>query len=108
MLGFHVSAREFLNNPKLQDSAMVAYLRFNAKRLSTYIEQYSGKTIHGVKISKAGILAGAHLKGAGGIIEFFVRKGWYDRKDRNYLRDANGTHIASYIVKCQDFELTLI
>ena len=70
-LGFTMSADEFLANPQLQDSAMVAYMKSNARELRGVIRKYAGTTYNGVYITKAGILAGAHLVGTGGMLAFF-------------------------------------
>lgn len=98
-LGINTTRREFLADTALQDSAAVKYLKFNAKVLSQFIETYDGKTAYGIKISKGGILAGAHLTGAGGVIEFFMRKGKYK------TTDANGVHVSKYIKQFSSYQL---
>jgi hypothetical protein len=59
------SRSEFLNNPRLQEKAFKALLSINKAQLSAEIEKFEGKIINGVKITESGILAAAHLGGAG-------------------------------------------
>jgi hypothetical protein len=62
-LGISVSKTEFLSNPQLQDSAMVALLIHNRILLKKYIDKYDGNDINGNIITESGILAAAHLIG---------------------------------------------
>lgn len=98
-LGFKVSKHEFLNNPELQEKAMYTLLKHNRKQLKKYIRKYNGKVIHGVYITESGILAAAHLGGAGNVRRFF-KKG-YD------FKDGYGTTLTSYIQKFNDYQLEL-
>ena len=56
-LGFEVTRKEFLNNPQLQEEAMMALLLHNKEKLQNYIDLFDGKTINGMYISESGILA---------------------------------------------------
>lgn len=95
-LGFRVSSKEFLNNKHIQDTVMLRYMRVNHRELSWYIKRYSGKVVHGVKITRAGILAGAHFAGSEGVKRFFS----------GYVTsDANGTTITKYMSKFSNFNL---
>ena len=78
-LGYKVSKEEFLNNPELQEQAMLDLLKHNKKKLKRFIDKYEGKTVHGIYITESGILAAAHLAGQGNVRKFF-RKG-YEFKD---------------------------
>jgi hypothetical protein len=84
-----VSNREFLANASLQEEAMYALLSHNKRILRRQIELYDGKTINGIYITESGILAAAHLAGAGNVKKFF-RKGYE-------FRDGNGTKLTSYL-----------
>jgi hypothetical protein len=45
----------------------------NYKSLKRYIDKYDGKVVHGIRITKSGILAAAHLGGAGNVSRWFRR-----------------------------------
>ena len=96
-LGYDVTKKEFLDNPELQEEAMLALMEHNRKILSRYINQYRGKMINGVQITESGILAAAHLAGPGNVRKFF-RLGYefrdgYGTKMTTYMRMFNYYHI---------------
>lgn len=93
-----VTQQQFLARPSLQDSVMIANMKYNERILKKYIKKYDNKTVHGVKITRAGILAGAQF-GAGPVIEFFDRKGKYS------LTDGNGVHVSYYMKKFSKYKL---
>jgi hypothetical protein len=95
-LGYNRSASEFLNNKQLQDTMMVKYLNTNYEILKPYIKRYNNKTFKGVRITTAGVLAAAHLGGAGSVID------WFKNSDPNGLVDANGTSIRMYMIEFGD------
>ena len=64
-LGFKVTKQEFLNNPQLQEEAMMALLLHNKEKLQNYIDVFDGQTINGMYISESGILMINHLGGQG-------------------------------------------
>lgn len=99
-LGFKMSAEEFLANPNLQDSAMIAYMKMNSRELRGVIRKYSGTTYNGVYITKAGILAGAHLVGSPGVLAFF----YPDRYNYKTV-DGNGVHVSQYMTKFAGYDL---
>lgn len=98
-LGFNVSNEEFLNNPKLQDSVMITYLRDNNRTLLPIITRYEGKVFKGVAITRAGVLAAAHLAGAGGVKNYFASD------DLDGRRDGNGTSVRDYITHFNNYPL---
>ena len=81
----------FLNSPELQEKAFVALLAKNKWELKKEIEKHEGTIINGIRITESGILAAAHLGGAGSVKKFFRHNG-----KRNF-RDAYGTSITSYM-----------
>lgn len=102
----HITRAKFLKNPKifpdsLQDWAVIQLATINHKMLAKQINinEYVGKQIRGVKVTKGGILAAAHLIG------------WYDCY--NYLstwgkfnpKDGNGTSATDYMKKFQDKDI---
>jgi len=97
VLGFRVTQHQFLNNRQIQDTVMLRYMKVNHRELSWYIRRYSGKVVNGVKITRAGILAGAHFAGSEGVKAFF--------RDGYNRTDANGTSVAKYMSKFSNFHL---
>ena len=65
----------FLNNPKMQEKAFVALISKNKWELKDEINRYSGKIVGGVKVTESGILAAAHLGGAGSVKRFLHTNG---------------------------------
>ena len=98
-LGFDVTREEFLNNPQLQEEAMLALLNHNKKKLQPYIDIYDGKTINGMYISESGILAAAHLGGQGSVKRYF--------RNGKVFKDANGTKITSYMKQFSGYDIRL-
>ena len=96
-IGIHDSLT-FLNSPKLQEKAFVALLSKNKWELKDEIEKYSGKIISGVKVTESGILAAAHLGGAGSVKRFLNSNGAKKCKD-NY-----GTSVKTYIREFGGYE----
>lgn len=97
-LGFKdISNREFLENESIQEEAMYALLNHNKRILRRQIQKYHGETIHGVYITESGILAAAHLAGAGNVRKFF-RKGYE-------FKDGNGTKMTSYLILFSGYKL---
>lgn len=91
---------EFLNNPALQEKAFVAYVQKNKWILRREIKKYVGKTIGGVKITESGILAAAHLGGAGAVQDYLRSNGQIS------FTDGYGTNIKSYLKEFANYDLT--
>jgi len=67
-LGYkHISNKQFLSNPKIQEEAMVKLLKHNKYILRREIRKYCGTQKHGVYITESGLLAAAHLAGPGNV-----------------------------------------
>ena len=99
-IGFKdVTNREFLANPSIQEEAMLVLLKRNKRTLRREIKKYVGQTVNGVYITESGLLAAAHLAGAGNVRRFF-RKGYE-------FEDGNGTKMTSYMIKFADYDLNL-
>ena len=88
-LDIDVSKRKFLSSPVLQEEAMDRLLIANHKNLKRFIRKYEGKVVHGVLVTESGVLAAAHLGGAGN-----VRKWFRSGED---FKDGNGTPITKYM-----------
>jgi hypothetical protein len=98
-LGYKVTRKEFLSNPMLQEEAMLKLLKANKHTLRRQIKKYDGKLVNGVLVTESGLLAAAHLVGAG-----TVRK-WV-RNGKNYT-DGNGVDLTSYLVKFNGYYLDI-
>ena len=98
-LGFKVTKQEFLNNPQLQEEAMMALLLHNKEKLQKYIDVFDGQTVNGMLITESGILAAAHLGGQGSVKRYF--------KNGKVFRDGNGTKITSYMHKFSGYDIKL-
>ena len=81
----------FLKNPELQEKAFIALCKVNKWILRKDIKRSVGKTINGIKISESGILAAAHLSGAGNVKKFLRSNG------SERFSDAYGASIQSYL-----------
>ena len=98
-LGFKVTSDEFINSPYIQEKAMQKLLLHNQKKLKKYIDQYEGQVLHGVYITESGVLAAAHLAGAGNVRKFFKRG--YE------FKDGFGTKMTSYMESFSGYTLAL-
>ena len=88
-LKIKVDKETFLSNPQLQDYAMHKLLCYNQNKLKYYIDNFEGQIVHGILVTESGILAAAHLGGAGSV------KRWF--KTGKVRKDGNGVKITSYM-----------
>ncbi|PIF71813.1 peptidoglycan-binding protein LysM [Flavobacterium sp. 2] len=94
--------KEFLKDPALQEKAFLALLSKNKWILRNEIEKYEGKVVSGIQITESGILAAAHLGGAGSVKNFFKNNG------NRHFRDAFGTSLKSYMRDFGGYDLSFI
>lgn len=101
------SQHEFLHGTATQTAEELqrcAIDEYNKKQVQyigqSYFDKYVGECICGIEITHSGILAGAHLKGHGGV------KGFLDSQDCDKYKDANGTNITEYIWKFAGYDMT--
>ena len=89
--GVH-SVDSYLTTADAQDYAFHRFTSANwAEIRSRGLDRYIGMNINGTLITAAGLLAGAHLGGVGGVEAFLLSGGLEDRGD------AYGSHISHYI-----------
>jgi len=100
-IGINNTAK-FLNNPELQERAFYALLAKNKWILKDEIEKYDGAVISGIKITESGILAAAHLGGAGSVKKFLKSKG------KRFMTDGFGTSLKSYLRKYSGYNTSHI
>ena len=92
----------FLNNPKLQEEAFLVLLSKNKWELREEIQRYDGDIVNGIRITESGILAAAHLGGAGSVKKFFKSNG------RRFIKDDFGTSLKSYMKKFGGYDTSFI
>ena len=92
------SEKKFLNSPKVQDNIMYKYTKRNMRYLkSKRVFKYIGKKFHGILVTKSGLLACAHLLGAGGTSRMF--------RSGTVGKDAYGTKGTKYLKKVQNIKI---
>ena len=92
--------KAFLKNPELQEKAFTALCSVNKWILRRDIKNSVGKTINGIKITESGILAAAHLSGAGNVKKFLRSNG------TQRFSDAYGATIQSYMKRFSDYDVS--
>jgi methanogenic corrinoid protein MtbC1 len=100
-----INAHKFKKNPnifpeKAQDKAMIKLLKLNKQYLGEYFNEFDGKVVGGVKITKSGLLAGSHLVGASAVKQFLDSNGEFVPKD------GNDVPVTEYIQKFGGYQLT--
>ena len=96
------NAAHFLSDPALQEKAFYTNLVRNKWILRKDIKRFSGKRINGVLVSESGILAAAHLAGAGNVKRYLRSYGQMDQTD------AYGTSITDYMIKFSGYDVSAI
>ena len=84
-----LNMKKYSSDINTQHEAALKYGNLNLKRLSNYTK-YIGSVINGIKITKEGIMAAAHLGGANNVKKFFDSNGKVD------FKDGNNTPISEY------------
>ncbi len=92
----------FLDDPVLQEKAFAANIARNKWILRRDIKRFKGKKIGGVEITESGILAAAHLAGAGNVKKFLRSYG------QNDVTDAYGSSISYYMKKFAGYDISNI
>jgi len=92
----------FLNDPKLQEEAFYALCSLNKWILIRDIKRSVGRKINGVEITESGILAAAHLAGAGNVKKYLRSNG-----ELNSM-DAYGTDVQLYMKRFAGYDTSFI
>lgn len=93
---------EFLKDPSLQEDAFLALCSVNKWILIRDIKRSVGKRINGIKITESGILAAAHLAGAGNVKKYLRSNGTIS------FSDAYGTNIEHYLKKFAGYDTSFV
>jgi hypothetical protein len=97
------SISDFLNNTTAQENAQIAYKKRQWIYLKTIgATNYIGKVINGYTITRSGLLAGCHLKGAGAVAEYLKTNGKVNPKD------GFGTSVETYMKKFAGYDVSTI
>ena len=93
-------ASDFLKNPKLQETIFELNVSRNKWILRRDIKRFVGKKINGVVITESGIVASAHLAGAGNVKKYLRSYGQID------FSDAYGSTIAHYMKRFEGYDIS--
>ncbi len=93
---------EFLKNPKLQEEAFLTLCSLNKWILQRDIKRSVGKKINGIVITESGILAAAHLAGAGNVKIYLRSNG-----NRIFV-DAYGSDVQHYMKKFAGYDTSFV
>lgn len=92
----------FLSDPVLQEKVFETNVARNKWILRRDIKRFNGKRIRGVEITESGIVAAAHLAGAGNVKKYLRSYG------KNDVADAYGSSISYYMRKFAGFDISEI
>ncbi|MUH36438.1 hypothetical protein D9O36_11355 [Zobellia amurskyensis] len=96
------NATSFLNDPVLQERAFHTNIARNKWILRRDIARFVGKRIGGVEITESGMMAAAHLAGAGNVKKYLRSWGAFD------VSDSYGTTIAKYMKKFSGYDISYV
>jgi len=92
----------FLKDAKLQEDAFAALCSVNKWILIRDIKRSVGKRINGIRITESGILAAAHLAGAGSVKKYLRSNGEFQ------FSDAYGTSLENYMKKFAGYDTSIV
>ena len=101
MIGIN-NTEQFLNNPKLQEKAFIANAARNKWILRKDIKSFVGKRINGIIVTESGILASAHLAGAGNVKKYLRSYGL------DNFADGYGTTIEYYMKRFSGYNTSFV
>jgi hypothetical protein len=90
----------FLQDAELQEKTFLAHLVRNKWLLRKEILAYKSHKINGLEITESGVLAAAHLAGAGNVKKYLRSRG------RSDVVDAYGTKLSHYMKEFSGFDLS--
>ena len=94
------SIQDFLNNPTAQENAQIIFKKKQWRYLKAVgANHFVGKIINGYVITQSGLLAAAHLKGAGSVSKYLKSNGKIIEKD------GFGTSLESYLRKFSNYDV---
>lgn len=92
-IGFNdTQIKNFIKSPELQENAMIKLTMHNNEYISrNKLDTYINKRVGGVKVTREGMLAAAHLRGPYAVKRYLRSNGKIN------LDDANGTTVKDYL-----------
>ncbi len=96
------NTNQFLESPEMQEDAFIALCSVNKWILRKDIERSVGKKINGIVITESGILAAAHLAGAGNVKKFLRSNG------SKVFKDSYGSSLQYYMKKFSGYDTSFI
>lgn len=96
------NTNQFLLDPVMQEEAFIALCSLNKWILKRDIKRSVGRTINGVEVTESGILAAAHLAGAGNV-KIYLRSG-----GTKIFMDAYGTDVSQYMKLFSGYDTSII
>jgi hypothetical protein len=96
------SDQQFLGDPVLQEKVFQVNIARNKWILRRDIKRFVGKRIRGIEITESGMLAAAHLAGAGNVKRYLRSFG---KKD---VMDDYGTNIAFYMKEFSGYDISSV
>lgn len=96
------NTQKFLKDPQLQEQAFLALCSLNKWILQNEIRNCVGKTVNGIEVTESGILAAAHLAGAGNVQKYLKSHG------EIMATDAFGTDIDLYMRRFAGYDTSFV
>ena len=88
---------------KPKPNGQKAFKQAQWRQLTAYgADRYIGKEINGVKITQSGLLAAAHLKGPGSVMQYLASNG------KDIPKDKLGTSVETYMKKFGGYDVSEI
>jgi len=94
--------QQFLESPELQEKVFQLNIARNKWILRRDIKRFVGKRIRGIEITESGIIAAAHLAGAGNVKRYLRSLGQTD------VIDDFGSSITHYIKEFSGYDISII
>ena len=94
--------KQFLEDPVLQENLFQLNVARNKWILRRDIKRFVGKRINGINITESGIIAAAHLAGAGNVKKYLRSYGRVD------FSDAYGSTIAYYMNRFAGYDISAV
>jgi hypothetical protein len=101
MIGIN-NSKNFLQDSALQEAAFKANTSRNKWILRKDIKRSVGRYINGIRVTESGILAAAHLAGAGNVKKYLRSGG------STQFADGNGVTISYYLKKFSGYDTSFI
>jgi len=93
---------QFLHSPELQERVFDANIARNKWILRRDLKRFTGTVIQGILITESGMLAAAHLAGAGNVKKYLRSNGAYQ------VADAYGTTMQDYLTSFAGYSMGAI